>query len=202
MLRQRLRARRPTLTLVGNVLVFLLACALVFYGAILLLLALKLVSASALDSVSGYRAAYDELAGLQESDLGGTLRLVAGLLGPVAFLVFAYLAFKQLPRPYLARHELRLADEQEGVVTVEPRAIERVAETAALQHRSISAAAGRYGPGELTLNVSTPHATNLAPALREAQQQVVAALEQHGLPPTQIHLNLTGYERRTRRELD
>lgn len=202
MLRQRLRTRRPTLALFGNLLVFILACALIFYGAILVLLACKLLSASALNSVSGYRSAYDYLAGLEEGDLSGVFRLIAAALGVLAFLLFAYLGSKQLPRPYLARHDLQLADEPRGVVSVEPRAIERIAETAALEHASICSAAGRYGPGELTLEVTARHASGLATTLRETQQSVVAAIEQHGLPSTPIHINLTGYERRTQRELD
>jgi hypothetical protein len=114
MLRQRLRTRRPTLALIRNLLVFVLACALVFYGAVLALLAFQLVSADTLNDVSAYRIAYDYLAGLQEGDIGDTLRLVAGIAGVIAFLLFAYLAFKQFPRPYLARHQLELADRGSG----------------------------------------------------------------------------------------
>lgn len=86
-------------------MVFVLACALVFYGAVLALLAFQLVSADTLNDVSASRTASDYLAGLQEGDIGDTLRLVAGIAGAIAFLLFAYLAFKQLPRPYLARHQ-------------------------------------------------------------------------------------------------
>jgi hypothetical protein len=203
MLRQRLRTRRPALALIGNVLVFVLACALVFYGVILALLAFK-VSSSTLNDISAYQTAYDGLADLREGDLGDTLRIAAGLAGAVVFVLFGYLALKQLPRPYLARHELelKLADDPRGAVTVEPRAIERVVETAALQHPELTAASGRYGDDELAVGVTVRHAKDLSRTLEDVQASIVEALDQHGLPAVPIHLTLTGYERRTHRELD
>ena len=200
MVRQRLKTRSSPWRLLGHVLVFLLACALVFYGAILLLLALK-VTPGSLDAVSGYRSAYDELASLQDGDIGDTLRLVAGVVGLVAFLVFATLAVKLLPRPYLARHDLELDSGERGVVTVEPRAIERVAESAARQHAAVADAAGRYGDDELSVNLTVRRARDAAQAMRDVQASVVGALEQHGLPVVPVHVVLTGYERRTHREL-
>lgn len=201
MFRQRLRTDRPALAFVGTLLVVVLAAALIFYGAILLLLSLKALSPSTLDGISGYRRAYDSLAGLRESELSTTLRLIAGAIGLLAFLLFTYLALKQLPRPHLARHGLELPEDERGTVTVAPRAVERVAETAALRHGSISDATGRYGPEQVTVDVTVRHAATVAATLREAQQQVVDALEQHGLPATKVHLTLSGYERHTRREL-
>lgn len=199
--RQRLNLHRPTLALLGTVLVVVLAAALIFYGGILLLLSVKAFSPSTLDGVSGYRRVYDELAGLQQNDLGDTLRLIAGALGLLAFLLFAYLAIKQIPRPHLARHDLDLSEDERGTVTVAPRAIERVAETAALRHHSIADATGRYGTEQLTVDVAVRHAATVPETLRETQQQVADALEQHGLPATKVQIILTGYERQTRREL-
>lgn len=200
--RQRLKTRRPTLALIGSVLVFLLACALIFYGAVLALLAFKLIAPSSLNDVSAYRTAYDYLAGLRGGDISDTVHLIAGIAGALVFLLFAFLVFKQLPRPYLSRHELQLAEDPRGVTTVEPRAIERVAETAALQHHSIARAAGRYGPDQLTVAITVRHAGELAQTMRQAQHQIAQALAQHGLPAVPIHLTLTGYERHTQRELD
>ncbi len=201
MLRQRLRSRTSALGLVGKLLTLLLACALVFYGAVLALLALK-VSPSTLGGISGYRRAYDGLAGLREGDLGDTLRYVAAGVGLLAFLLFGYLATKQLPRPYLARHELELASEERGVLVVEPRAIERVAEGAAADHAAVVSASGRYGGDELAVEVTIRHAQDAARTLHDVQDAVVESLERHGLPVVPIHVTLTGYERRTHRELN
>ena len=201
MLRQRLKIRASALALIGRILVFVLACALVFYGAILVLLAFK-VSPSTLNDISAYQTVYDYLADLREGDLSDKRRIAAGVAGAVAFLLFGYLALKQLPRPYLARHELQLEDDPRGVVTVEPRAIERVAETAALHHPALTAASGRYGDDELAVGVTVRHAKDVARTLEDVQGAVVEALEQHGLPVVPVHLTLTGYERRTHRELN
>lgn len=201
MLRQRLRARTSALKLVGRVLAFLLACALIWYGAMLVLLALK-VAPDTIDQISGYRAAYDYLASLRESDLSDTARYILAGAGLLAFLVFGYLALKEIPRPYLARQDLELASEDRGVVTVEPRAIERVAEGAAAGHAAVVAAAGRYGGDDLSVGVTVRNAKHTADTLREVQGLIAESLERHGLPLVPIHLTLTGFERRTRRELN
>ncbi len=201
MLRQRLKTRANGFALVGQVLVFGLACALVFYGAILALLALK-VSPSSLDDISAYRTVYDRLAALRESDVSDTRRIVVAGAGLLTFLLFGALALKQLPRPYLAGHQIELVNDERGVVTVEPRAIERVAESAATRHPAITAAAGRYGDDQLAVGVSLRQARGAAETLTDVQASIAAALAQHGLPVVPIHLTLTGYERKTHRELD
>lgn len=200
MLRQRLRTRTSALALIGRVLVGLLACALVFYGAMLLLLSLKL-PASTVNGISGFRDTYDYLAGLGENDLTDTARYIAGGAGLLAFIVFGYLALKEIPWPYLARHDLELSSDEHGVVTIEPRAIERVAEATALQHHAVADAAGRYGDDEIAVGLSVSHARDTAAALHEVQAAIAQALRRHGLPDMQIHLTLTGFERRTQREL-
>lgn len=201
MLRQRVRTATSPFALVGSIVVFLVACALVYYGAMVALLALK-VDPGRLNAISGYRSAYDFLAGLQAGDLSDTLRIVAGIVGLLALLAFTYLALKALPRPYLARHELELDADERGMVTVQPRAVERVAEAAAVQDPAVASASGRYGGDELAVAVSVRRARDVAATLEDAQARVVAALEQHGLPPATVNLTLTGFERRTRRELD
>lgn len=201
MLRQRVRARTSKLVLVGRVLVFLLACSLLFYGAMLLALALK-IAPGTVNSVSGYRDAYDYLAGLKEDDLSDTARYVAGGAGLLAFALFGYLALKEIPRPYLARHDIELVNDRRGVVTIEPRAIERVAEAAALGHEAVGGAAGRYGDDELALGLTVRDGRTTASTMREVQAAITDALVLHGLPSIPIHLTLTGYERRTHRELE
>ncbi|MBV9002419.1 MAG: hypothetical protein JO304_25410, partial [Solirubrobacterales bacterium] len=142
--RQRVRERPSVLAVVGRLVPLVLALALIWYGAMLVLLAAK-VSPSTVNGLSGYRTAYNYLSGLTPADVdgSGTRAILAGA-GVAAFLVFGYLAFKQLPRPYLARRELTLADDARGAVVVEPRAIERMAEVAAKAHPAITNARGRY----------------------------------------------------------
>ena len=199
-MRQRVRLRSSALAWIGRVLVAVLALALIFYGAILLLLALK-VDPGTLNAISGYRDALFELSSIREADLSTLTRVVAGAIGLLAFLVFALLALKALPRPHLARQQLELTNDDTGVVQVRPRAIERVAETAALQHADVARATGRYGDEELTLGLGVQQAAGAAQTMRDVQTAVVAALADHGLPAMPVHLTLTAFERRTQREL-
>jgi len=200
MLRQRLRLRRSPLALLGRGLLVVICLALVWYGLMLLLLALK-VSPEPINSVSGYRSAYDGLAGLSAEDVSAGKRLVAALVGLTAFLLFGYLALKELPRPYLARHDLRLAEDERGAVDVEPRAIERIAELAAGGGAGIGGARARYETDRLAVDLSVRRAREVPEALRGAQQRVRAALGDHDLPQLPVDVTLTGFDRKQRREL-
>jgi hypothetical protein len=131
---------------------------------------------------------------------GGVTRAIIAGSGIAAFLAFGYLAFKQLPRPYLARRELPLAADEHGEVSVEPRAIERIAEVAASRHSAVTAARGRYSVDDLAVDVSVRRARDLATTLHDAQQRVADALEEHELPAMAVNITLTGYDRQ-RREL-
>jgi hypothetical protein len=200
--RQRIRARTSPLVVVGRLLTFLFAAALIWYGAMTVLLALK-VSPSTVNSVSGYRTAYNYLAGLTPHDVNGsTTRAIIAGAGILAFLLFGYLALKEIPRPHFTRHDLELADDGRGEITVEPRAIERLAETAAQQDPAITGASGRYSEDDLTVNVTVRRARDLAETLRDTQHRVTHALEQHELPILPVNVTLTGYDRRHRRELN
>ena len=114
---------------------------------------------------------------------GGTTRAIVAGAGVAAFLVFGYLALKQLPRPYLARRDLELAADDHGEVIVEPRAIERLAEAAAARHPAVTGASGRYSTDDLDRRscrsaapvISPPPCTTPSSASRDA-------LEQHELP--------------------
>ena len=152
--RQRLRSGASPLSLLGRLLTALLALALVWYGLMTLLLAVK-VAPSTVNALSGYRSAFDWLAGLAPGDVdGGTTRPIIAGAGVVAFLLFGYLALKQLPRPHLARHPLVLATDERGEITLQPRAIERMAEAAAGGAAGVSRASGRYGTDDLSVNVT------------------------------------------------
>lgn len=198
--RQRVRERSSVLALVGRLVPLVLALALIWYGTMLLLLAVK-VTPSTVNDLSGYRTAYDWLSGLTPTKVDGsaTRAIIAGA-GIAAFLVFGFLAFKQLPRPYLARRELSLSADPGGELTVEPRAVERIAEVAARAHPAVTQARGRYSGDDLTVNVTVRRAGDVAQTLQNAQTRVAAALEQHELPPMPVNITLVGYDR-SRREL-
>ena len=199
--RQRLRERSSPLVIVGRLVTLVFALALIWYGLMTLLLAVK-VSAGTVDTLSGYRTAFNWLSGLTPRDVdGGTTRAIVAGVGIVAFLFFGYCAIKQIPRPYLARRDLDLAADDRGEVTVEPRAIERLAELAAVGHPAISDARGRYAIDDLTVDITVRRARDIADALREAQQRVFDALDQHELPALPVNIILTGYQRRNRRDL-
>ncbi len=200
--RQRIRQHTHPLVLFGRLLTFLFAAALIWYGAMVVLGALK-VSPSTINSISGYRTAYNYLAGLTPHKVdGSTTRAIIAAAGVLAFLLFGYLAFKEIPRPYLTRRELELADDERGEVTVEPRAIERLAETAARHNPAITSASGRYSQHDLTVNVTVHRARNLAGTLRDTQHRVTHALQQHELPTLPVNVTLAGYDRSHRRELN
>ena len=198
--RQRIRERPSVLMVVGRIVPLVLALGLIWYGLMLVLLALK-VSPSTVNSISGYRTAFNYLSGLTPDDVdGGVTRAIIAGGGIAAFLVFGYLAFKQLPRPYLARRELPLVTDEHGEVSVEPRAIERIAEVAASMHPAVTDARGRYSVDDLAVDVSVRRARDLATTLHDAQQRVADALEEHELPAMAVNITLTGYDRQ-RREL-
>lgn len=201
MLRQRIRARTSPLAKgVGRVLLVLISVGMIWYGLMLLLLALK-VDHDAVDGLSGYRTAYDYLVALKPSDVSGQTRLIAGLSGLAAFLLLGYLALKEIPRPYLARSDLRVTDDDRGHVDVAPRAVERVAEAAAAGQEGVASASARYGSDDLTVNITGARAGQVAPALRAVQTAAREALAQHGLPQMPVNVTLTGFERTQRREL-
>jgi hypothetical protein len=199
--RQRVRERSSPLVLVGRLVTLVFALGLIWYGLMTLLLAVK-VSPSTVNTLSGYRTAFDWLSGLTPADVdGGATRAIVAGAGLLAFLFFGYCALKQIPRPYLARRELDLAADDRGEVTVEPRAIERLAELAATAHPAVTDARGRYAIDDLSVDITVRRARDVAPALRESQQRVLEALQEHELPAIAVNVVLTGYERRHRREL-
>ena len=199
--RQRVRERRSFLLLVGRLLALLIGLALLWYGLMALLLAVKVSSGTA-NSLSGYRTAYNWLSELTPADVDGsaTRAIIAGA-GVISFLLFGYLAIKQLPRPYLARRELPLGNDPKGELRVEPRAMERLAEVAAASEAGITDARGRYSVDDLAVEVTVRRARNVAVTLKAAQDRVIGALAEHGLPSMPVNVTLSSYDRRERREL-
>lgn len=198
--RQRLRLRGSPLQLIGRLVLVIFALALVWYGAMLLLLALD-VDPSTVNDISGYRSIFDWAAGIDDADVSDDVRLVTGLGGLAAFLLFGYLCLKQLPRPYLARSDVRLGEERHGVTDISPRAIERVAELAADRHSAVSSARGRLEDETVVLELHTRRARGLAEMLREVQRDALDALTRHELPVRTVDVTLTGFDRTNGRDL-
>jgi hypothetical protein len=200
-LRQSVRERGSPLVFLGLLLLVPVALALIWYGAMLVALAFK-VPPQTVNAISGYRDAYDFLAGLEAGDVTGSVRLIAALGGLAAFVVFSFLAWKQIPRPYLARGELTLSEDRRGTSTVEPRAVERAVEVAARAHPSVGDAMGRYGEDGVEVDVDLVRAGDVPGTLREVQHRVGEALQRHELPDVPVSVTLTGFERQRRRELE
>jgi hypothetical protein len=201
MLRQRVRARSfPVARVITDAVVVVLALALVWGGAMLVLLALK-SSPSTVDSLSGYRTAYDYLAGLGPEDITATVRLVAAIGGLSVAVIFGYLAWRAIPRPYLARTDLRLSGDERGTVDVNARAIERAAELAVLDHPSVAAARARYATDDLTVDISVNRADALPATLQDVHRRAQDSLVRHELPALPVNITLVRLERTSRREL-
>ena len=66
--------------LISRLVLVLFAAALVWYGAMLLLLALG-VDPSTVNSLSGYRSAFDWAAAIDEPDVTDDVRIITGLSG-------------------------------------------------------------------------------------------------------------------------
>ncbi len=204
MIRQRVNLRTPLLAYLVRALMIVLALGLFWYGLMVLLLAVK-VSPHTVNSISAYRTLYDDATSLKPADFTTLVRLIAGFAGLIAFLLFLYLALQELPRPYLARGDLKLEAQAQaqapGQTIVKPRAIERVAELAAQGNPDVSSAAGRLGDQELNLSIGARRASTAAETLNDVRARVRADLERHELPSLPVNVTLTGYDRKTRREL-
>lgn len=200
MLRQRVRVRTSSVALIGRAILIVFALALIWYGLMLILLALK-VSPHTVNQISGYRTAYDYLSGRTAADITSRVRLIAGLAGFVAMVVFGYLAYKSFPRPYLARTDLRLVDDERGVVSVAPRAVERAVEVAALDREAVRQAAARYASDSITVNLTVTRARELPETMRAVRAKAHEELDHHGLPDLPVNVTLTSFDRKQRREL-
>ncbi len=201
MLRQRVRAESSTLAgLAVRGLAALIGVALAYYGAMLLLLAVK-VEPETINDLSGYRSVYDYLAGLEANDFGSSERLLIGLIALAVGLVAAFLAWRGLPRPHLARGPVTLQESEVGITEVQPRAMERAVECAAIGHAEVDRARARYEDGRLVLSVSARNAARLVETLREIEGLAHASLDRHQLSVDRVDLILASYNSPNRREL-
>jgi hypothetical protein len=199
-IRQRVHLRTPALAYVVRLLTVLLALALFWYGLMVVLLAVK-VPAHTVNELSAYRTLYHDAADLKSADFTTAARLIAGFAGLLVFVVGIYLALQELPRPYLARGEFTIDEHDRGDTSVQPRAVERVAEIAAKANGGVTAARGRLGDELVEVGIHVRSARAGAETLRDVQQRVSSALQEHGLPALPVNVTLTGYDRKTTREL-
>ncbi len=200
MIRQRVNLRTPALGYIVFLLTVVLAAGLLWYGLMVVLLAVK-VSPHTVNSLSGYRTLYNDAIGLKASDFTTVRRLIAGLAGLLVFLIFVYLAFKSWPRPFLARGDVTLDESQHGSTVIQPRAVERVAELAACGNPDVTSARGRLGDEELSVGIDARRPSAVAATLHDVHERVRAELARHELPSLPVNVTLTGYDRQTRREL-
>ncbi|MBW3608103.1 MAG: hypothetical protein KY463_07065 [Actinobacteria bacterium] len=201
MVRQRMRSQSsPVARAVADALALVFGLALAWAGAMLVLLAFK-VSPGTVDLVWGYRTAYDYLGNLQAQDITSSTRLIAAIAGLAAFVIFGFIAYRAFPRPYLARGDLRLEDDEGACVDVEPRAIERAAENAALAHPAVVAARARYAGDDVTIDVTARRANELDATLNDVHDRARDSLARHGLPPLPVNVTLVHLESKNRREL-
>ncbi len=199
--RQRLRVGGSTAARgIGRLLVGALGIVIIWYGAMLALLALK-VDAEFVNRLSGYRDAYDALAGITVSDISGRDRLVVGIASGVAGLIAGTLAWFAFPRPRLARTAVELHSTTLGATTVAARAIERIAESSAGAHRSVLGARARFDDGTIDLAIRARRARDLPATLREVRDETSQSIRRHGLTVERVDVTVISYDRQTRREL-
>jgi len=186
---------------IGRLLVAVFALALIWYGVMVVLLALKFAPGP-IDAISGYRSAFDVLAGLTAQDITPTVRAITAGAGVVCLMVFGLVAYRALPRPYITRRPLELAaGDGHGDVRVGARAIERLAEHAAREHPGVASASGRFATDALTVGVGVHRPGELAELLPDVQRRVRSQLERHELPVLRVDVTLTGVESEPQRRV-
>ncbi len=198
MIRQRVSLRRRTGALLARSLTIVFALALIYGGALTVLLALKLhnLGPVQINRISGYRTADHWLAGLNRGDFTTPHALIAGFGGLLIFLFFASLVLRALPRPYLTRSEIGFPIDERGATVVRPRAVERIAEVAARGNAHVIGATGRLGDGELHVDIGIDAAPAAAAALSDVRTRVQDQLGHHDLPAMPVNVTLTGFEPR------
>jgi hypothetical protein len=96
MTRQRIHLRTPALAYLVRLFTVAFGAALVWYGAMVILLAVK-VSPHTVNNLSAYRTLYHDIVSLHPGDFTTPVRLIAGFGGFLAFVVLVYLALQELP---------------------------------------------------------------------------------------------------------
>jgi hypothetical protein len=201
MTRRSLAHRRHRLArLCGRVLTGGLALVLIWYGAMLALLAVK-VSPHTINEISGYRTLYNDAAGLRHADFTTPVRLIASVAGFIACCFFLWLAAQQLGARDLGRQQVTISEEDKGTTTVKARAIERLAEITARSHADVTHASGHLHDDQLNVEIETCQPDSAASVLRTVAARVLDALAGHELPPVTVNVTVTGYKPTARRQL-
>jgi hypothetical protein len=199
--RQRLKLEGSSLAnFVGRALVALLGAAIAWYGLMAILLAFK-VSPATVDDISGYRSAFDYLAGLEAGDISSSDRLIVAIVAIVLALIALFLLWRVLPRPHLARHAVTVEETELGTTEVQPRAIERAVESAALAHPDVVGARARYDDDQIDLAVTARGAAGLVKTLRDVEERAFDSLDRHDLKLDHVDVTLAGYDNPKGREL-
>ena len=198
-MRQRVHVGATWRTTLGKLLTAVVALAVAWFGLSLLLVALG-VAPDDVDRALGYRTAYDAVAGLDGTGLDTTYRIALGAGGIVLCLVLLALAWAQVPRPELTRHDVDLpaADPTAGPggeTTVQARAVERAAEVATLSVAGIDAARARLDGTEVVVALRSTKPTDLPDQLRAAQAAARDALTDHGLQGFDARVVLAGFDK-------
>ncbi len=84
---------------------------------------------------------------------------------------------------------------------MKPRAVERLAEIAAQGNSAVTSAAARLGDEELNVSIGTFRASLAADTLTDVRHRVKSSLTIHDLSAMPVNVTLTGYDRKTKREL-
>lgn len=192
--RQRIHIERTTAVMLGQLVTVVFALVALWYGLILGLVVTGVLGTGAAETVTGYRAIYDALTSIGGEDVDGLVRLFTGVGGLLAFLLFGWLALKQIPRPHLARGELVLTQDERGEVTLAPRAFERAVEGAALGHPAVMHAAGRYGDREVSIDIAVNRPRGIGDTLGDVQRRARAALRECELPEVPVHVTVTSFD--------
>ena len=200
MTRQRIHLRTSPIAALVGLLTLLLALALVWYGAMVILLAVK-VAPHTVDALSAYRWLYDRASGVTAADFSTAVRLIVGFGGLLGFLFCVWLAFGSVPRPRLSRGPIVLAEGRRGTTVARPRALERVVECAARANEYVVDPTCRLGHERLHLSVQIRRAAEAANVLGDVQRRAAAALDRHQLPDLPVDITATGYAPTTRRDL-
>jgi hypothetical protein len=201
MLRQRLHLEGSSIAAgVTRFLAAVVGAAFVYYGAMLVMLALK-VSPETVNDLCGYRTAFDYLAGLEAGDISSSDRLVVAIVALGVALIALLLLWRGLPRPHLARHGIELAETDLGTTDVQPRALERAVEHAALGHAAVVGARARYDDGGIALLITAGRASAVVGTLAEVRDLAHRSLETHQLKLEHVDVTLAGYKGNNGRDL-
>lgn len=198
--RQRLHLPSGILTTLGQKLLLLAGLALVWGGAVVLALAAG-VSPADVQTWTGYRSVYDELARFGPARWGDPEAAIVAAAGIVLFVVLLALGWAQRLTPQRARTAVTLTDDELGVVTVHPRTIERTAEIAARAAADVHAVRARLDDDHVEVAVHARRAGELPDTLRDVQRHVADALTTLGVPQKTVRVVVTRFSAPQTREL-